>query len=191
MDKLSNIINKSQAYANSVKDIEQLCFEKINEKQENSNQVNQIMTIWHRPKEEHLYALKERKNLSVVITLQSQSEDIEFIQNICKSLKIGWINIQLHHKGNQDIFEKKDVDQIIQNGIASLRNILDQNKNEVILIHCSAGIHRSGVFSYAILRSLSYDRNESLQKIKSIRKMTFNGLKEYKLDYIDQNIINI
>ncbi|KAL4478044.1 hypothetical protein ABPG72_013483 [Tetrahymena utriculariae] len=174
MDKLQNNITKSQAYANSVKDIEdQLNYDDLAQTQRRA-----------------FVCSERKKNLSVVITLQSQTKDIEFIQNVCNNLKIEWINIQLHHKGNQDIFEKKGVDQIIKNGITALRNILAQNKNQVILIHCSAGIRRSGVLSYAILRSLSYDRKESLQKIKSIRKMTFNGLKQQKLDQRDQNVIN-
>lgn len=45
-----------------------------------------------------------------------------------------------------------------------------------VLVHCSAGIHRTGTFSYAVLRHLGYTPDEALDHIKSLRSVTYYGM---------------
>ena len=50
-----------------------------------------------------------------------------------------------------------------------------QNK-ERVLVHCAAGIHRTGVVAYSLLRARGFNNTEAMLKIKSIREATYNGV---------------
>ena len=45
-----------------------------------------------------------------------------------------------------------------------------------VFVHCSAGIHRTGTFSYAVLRHTGYTQKEALDHIKSLREVTYLGM---------------
>ncbi|QEC75864.1 protein-tyrosine phosphatase family protein [Mucilaginibacter ginsenosidivorax] len=43
-----------------------------------------------------------------------------------------------------------------------------------IYIHCSAGIHRTGMITYGLLRYIGYDKNVALQMLTNLRGVTAN-----------------
>ncbi len=50
--------------------------------------------------------------------------------------------------------------------------------NQSVLVHCSAGLHRTGMFAYALLRHANLDREEALEVIKQMRPVTWEALEE-------------
>ncbi|OJJ14899.1 hypothetical protein BKI52_40810 [marine bacterium AO1-C] len=50
--------------------------------------------------------------------------------------------------------------------------------NQSVLVHCSAGLHRTGMFAYALLRQANLDREEALEIIKQMRPATQEALEE-------------
>jgi len=57
-----------------------------------------------------------------------------------------------------------------------------------VLIHCSAGMHRTGMVAYALLRRIGYTQEESLKKIKQMRSETYHALKENHLHWAEKAI---
>ena len=47
------------------------------------------------------------------------------------------------------------------------------NTQNFLLIHCAAGIHRTGLFSYSLLRISGLSKEQTLQAIQQIRNVTY------------------
>ena len=54
-----------------------------------------------------------------------------------------------------------------------------------IYIHCSAGIHRTGMVTYAFLRYLGLNPEEGMDRLYSLRKITAEGATEKRLAWGD------
>lgn len=54
-----------------------------------------------------------------------------------------------------------------------------------IYIHCSAGIHRTGMIAYGLLRFLGKDRSEAGKLLRSLRKVTAEQVGEERLYWGD------
>lgn len=48
--------------------------------------------------------------------------------------------------------------------------------DEFFLVHCSAGLHRTGMFAYALLRKGGSSYEDSLEIIRKIRLKTYDAL---------------
>lgn len=66
----------------------------------------------------------------------------------------------------------------------------DLEKGAVIYLHCSAGIHRTGMVIYAFFRYAGLSRDEALVHLKNMREVThegaFEGAGEQRLAWADQ-----
>lgn len=67
---------------------------------------------------------------------------------------------------------------------AQLRALLEEGAK--IYIHCSAGLHRTGMITHAFLRSLGYSRDEAMALIRELREATADGAGAHRLDWGDQ-----
>lgn len=52
---------------------------------------------------------------------------------------------------------------------------------ESVLIHCSAGMHRTGMMAFAVLRWLGTAQAEALNLIHTMRPQTREGMREEHL----------
>lgn len=52
-----------------------------------------------------------------------------------------------------------------------------------MLIHCSAGMHRTGMVAYVLLRWRGYTPEESLNLIAQARSFTYEALTPKRLDW--------
>ena len=60
-----------------------------------------------------------------------------------------------------------------------------QNK-ESVLVHCSAGLHRTGMFAYALLRKGYMSHENSLKLIAEMRQETFDALESKYIVFADR-----
>lgn len=112
-------------------------------------------TIWHRPKPTHIILLKEKFNLTALVTLQSEKENLGDLQAICEKLNIKWFHIPLEG-ANLPLLQKKSTKSNVKKGLKEILCLINESKNETFLIHCAAGIHRTGIFTYSIFRLLGF-----------------------------------
>lgn len=59
-------------------------------------------------------------------------------------------------------------------------------RGEKIYIHCSAGLHRTGMIAHAFLRHLGHSREEALAIIAELREATAAAATEQRLAWGDQ-----
>ena len=116
---------------------------------------NSKITIWHRPKTSHIQLLKSLFKLTHLITVQSDRENLSDIQKTCLANEIAWIHIPLEG-ANMPLLKRKESKQKIFEGLNIVAEVLKSKESANILIHCAAGIHRTGVITYSLLRILGY-----------------------------------
>lgn len=73
--------------------------------------------------------------------------------------------------------------QVLERGLAELSRLIDDG--EALLIHCSAGIHRTGMVAYALSRSRELAREEALDVLAGARCHTRNGIQDRHLRWGD------
>ena len=55
-----------------------------------------------------------------------------------------------------------------------------------VFIHCSAGLHRTGMIAYALCRFTGLDRQESISLIKELRELTSTELTESRIAWAER-----
>lgn len=121
------------------------------------------MCLWHFPSLIQLKNAIESENLCVVLTLQGESEEKLDVHNMCNTLGIYHITFnwwKFFRRGRIECLE-------LSKHLAQLMN-LSQN----ILIHCAAGVHRTGTCAYLFLRCMGLDSFAALDFIQSLRPRT-------------------
>jgi protein-tyrosine phosphatase len=54
------------------------------------------------------------------------------------------------------------------------------------VIHCSAGIHRTGMFGYALLRAHGLDPGKAAATLQQLRAVTADGVGEQRLEWAEE-----
>eukprot|EP01060_Flectonema_neradi_P004429 TRINITY_DN12857_c0_g1_i1.p1 TRINITY_DN12857_c0_g1~~TRINITY_DN12857_c0_g1_i1.p1 ORF type:complete len:247 (+),score=36.63 TRINITY_DN12857_c0_g1_i1:76-741(+) len=135
------------------------------------------LTLMHFPGAKHIKALSE-SGCDIVVTLQKDAEGAQNVGKLCEKVGIKWIQIDFWK-----LFHKKQHDELydeVQKVATHLR------KGANIMIHCAAGIHRTGMFSYSVLRSLGYTSKAAVASLESLRTITFKRVGYERIVSIEQ-----
>ena len=81
-----------------------------------------------------------------VVTLLKESEGAQRMGELAKSVGLEWIWLPVPN-GNHP---EGEVHQRMVESLPQLSGLLDNGKS--VLIHCSAGVHRTGTLAYGLLR---------------------------------------
>jgi protein-tyrosine phosphatase len=137
------------------------------------------LALTHRPR------LKDIPNLvdlgcQRVVTLLSDREGASQIGRAVQNVGLAWTWLPVAHgkppEGSEDV--------LLRRGLPDLSGYLDTGS--ALLLHCSAGIHRTGMVTYGLLRWRGVARCEALELIAKMRPVTREGLKEHHLTWGDQ-----
>lgn len=129
-----------------------------------------FISLWHFPSRKNLEQASSL-GCSAVVTLQGLAEDpnVAMIKMTCLELGLDWVQIDFwkhyyQHTGSEG-----------HPGLISLVNniAIKVAKGDKVLIHCAAGIHRTGMCVYAVLRKLGFSPGDTLECIRQIRRVTF------------------
>ena len=66
---------------------------------------------------------------------------------------------------------------------------MKSNPKEKVVIHCAAGIHRTGVFAYSVLRGLGYTATNALSKILELWRATHRGVGADRIKAAEELIV--
>ena len=58
-----------------------------------------------------------------------------------------------------------------------------------ILIHCSAGVHRTGTFTYSLLRRAGFSKEETMDLLYDIRPVTARQVGEERIQFAEEHLI--
>lgn len=110
---------------------------------------------------------------TVVVTLQREDElpmvvGGNAIEQKCVELGMKWLHFPLN--GKNALSEPSVEDK---QSISSIRVVADLiNNGENVVVHCSAGMHRTGFVCYMTMRLLGLSADEALNKLEYMRPVT-------------------
>ncbi len=64
------------------------------------------------------------------------------------------------------------------------------DNEETVLIHCAAGIHRTGVFTYTLLRMDGKGQKEAYDSLKLAREDTHRGVGDWRIKLAEDYLVS-
>lgn len=128
---------------------------------------NGYLGLSGRPSLEKIKILKEDGVTTIVTLLKEEEKRVLALGDQIKSLDIHWVWFPLAASQLEDntVF-KQEINNVYEAIIARIE------AGEKILIHCAAGVHRTGSFSNGLLRKMGFSKIEAKEKIYEIRPVT-------------------
>lgn len=115
-----------------------------------------------------------------ILTLLSESEGAAFIQKEAGKVGLHWLWLSMSSATPPAEDRLPEAKALFTNMTNALENAAS------IYIHCSAGIHRTGMISYAFLRFCELTSDEAKEMLKILRPTTRQDVGEERLEWGDQ-----
>lgn len=136
------------------------------------------LALTHRPKRKGMPQLAEAGCHRIVSILSATEGAAELGEDI-RAAGLAWTWLQVG-SGRRPEGES---DCIFRAALPELNACLDFG--ESILIHCSAGIHRTGTLAYALLRWRGYSQPDAIAIVMRLRSITGERLRPENIDWAD------
>ncbi len=142
---------------------------------------NGRLTLWHRPGARAVAAMKSF-GCDCVLTLQAAREHADLIGQWVAEAGLEWLWLPLEN-GKPP---QAEAAASILAALPRLSQMLDDGRS--ILIHCAAGIHRTGMVAYALLRWRGFDEDAALALITQMRTHTGAGVQRKQIDWGNRSV---
>lgn len=137
------------------------------------------LALTHRPKRTALATWKA-VGVSHVVTLLAEREGARDVGAAAARAGLDWIWVPLANAGIPDDSETRRL-------LPAIDQVVDVLKHGArVVIHCSAGIHRTGMFGYAVLRRFGLSADDARAKLLALRGVTADGVGDERLHWGDQ-----
>jgi len=145
--------------------------------------LNGTFAVGHRPKIKTLPVYKQR-GVSHVITLLSIKEGALEIKKAVISNELEWLWLPLE---NAKTPAPDKTDEILDMFL-KWKALLHEKAN--LYLHCSAGIHRTGMIAYAFMRYLGFNAAEAITRLEKMRAITAEQMGYHRLAWGDEFAVN-
>ncbi len=115
-----------------------------------------------------------------IVTLLKEKEGAQHICRMAENHELTWVWVPVPN-GDYPVGE---VHQRLIEALPHLSQLLDEGAS--LLIHCSAGIHRTGTVTYGLLRWRGVSQEDALKLIGQMRKVTLEEMGEKRLRWGDK-----
>lgn len=127
------------------------------------------LALWHRPRLRAIPYLP-RSGCDRVVTLLSEREGAEEIGDAVREAGLAWTWIPLDSG-------RPPEGRVEREFVARLDSVAERlAQGESVLLHCSAGIHRTGMAALVLLFRSGVDEAEALRTLEALRSHTRRGL---------------
>lgn len=89
---------------------------------------------------------------------------------------------------NKPLLENKKIQTRLKADLKKTFNYLVSNE-EKALVHCAAGIHRTGITAYTFLRWTGLSQDEAIATIKGMREDTHKGVGDWRIQLAEDNLV--
>jgi protein-tyrosine phosphatase len=138
------------------------------------------LALYHRPRQEDFASFRDL-GCTHIITLLKESEGAERYGNMTREAGMEWVWLPVPNGKHPE----GDVHERLIQSMPVLSQLLDDGNS--MMIHCSAGIHRTGTVAYGLLRWRGLDRKQAMRTIRLARKETAEGMMEKRMRWGDEN----
>ena len=140
--------------------------------------INGAMALGHRPGSKRVGDLK-LQHASHMLTLLSEKEGALQIKGLAERSGLGWL-----------WFPMTSADPPGKKRLADLASLFEEMEALLtaggkLYIHCSAGIHRTGMIAYAFMRFLGMDEHAAKVNLEELRAVTHDGVGAERLAWGD------
>jgi protein-tyrosine phosphatase len=141
---------------------------------------NGRIALNHRPRGADFSHLR-KLGCTHVVTLLKESEHAETYGKMTRNAGLTWIWLPVPNGK----YPEGEVHERLIQAMPQLSQLIDEGGS--LLIHCSAGIHRTGTVAYGLLRWRGIESKEAMRIIGAIRKETAEGMMEKRMRWGDEN----
>lgn len=128
-----------------------------------------FLALGHRPRKTGFKKLKD-EGATAVLTLLSEQEQARDLGVLAVAQGLKWIWLPLPNGTPPPV----DRDDDIRAAFIDVRAALEAGGR--VLVHCSAGIHRTGMMAFGLLRFLGIEANEAKRVFTLLRQVTATGV---------------
>jgi len=136
------------------------------------------LALTHRPKVKDLPVL-HAAGATHLVTLLADNEGARQVGDAAQRAGLSWVWLPFQGAGVPD--RSRDVE--LRLALGNLRDLV-LGGNQLVM-HCSAGIHRTGMVGYALLRQLGLAAPEAREKLAELRAVTSDGVGTDRLAWGD------
>jgi len=122
------------------------------------------MTIHHRPLYDEMPRIKETLGITLLVSILGEDERPEEIKQQCElnNIKHRWINLK---DANNTTLKDPEKCAKIKEDLKQLYHQM-ATRREKVMLHCGAGIHRSGIIGYALIRKTGLNINQAFDVLR-------------------------
>jgi hypothetical protein len=141
---------------------------------------NGYIAIGHKPGGKISFEGLKNEGTTAIVTLLHENEGAQQIGTQTKQAGMAWVWFPFSASKPHAQYDTIKVLQLFN----QLHLLLKSGGK--IYIHCSAGIHRTGMIAYGLLRYLGYGKIDALQMLSGLREVTAAQAGENRLQWGDQ-----
>ncbi|KAJ9468756.1 hypothetical protein DIPPA_34648 [Diplonema papillatum] len=134
------------------------------------------MCLLHFPGKKQLRILSE-SSCDYIVTLQKDEEGAQDVKAMCQRRGFSWMQVDFW-----PMYHKQRVEELMGH-VRAVSNLIRSGKR--VMVHCAAGIHRTGMFAYAVLRNLGYTPKAAVQSLKALRETTYNRVGAHRIQGVE------
>lgn len=120
------------------------------------------------PSRQRLAGWRER-GATDVLTLQRADEMQPWIPGLCASHGLTWTHLPLSGRRMEQAGDRESLARL-----PDLLALWDVPRR--VVVHCSAGLHRTGAICYLLLRSAGLERDDAIAHVRAARTLTAEEL---------------
>ena len=140
--------------------------------------LNGHLAIGHKPGKKLSFNQLKSEGVTTVITLLNDNEGAANIAQQSVQAAIEWIGFPFSAAP-----QSNDPDEVLKLLSQLQQRLLNGGK---IYVHCSAGIHRTGMIAYSLLRYLGCTADDAFKKLSILRPVTAAQVGTERLAWADQ-----
>lgn len=145
------------------------------------------ITCYRRPSLRSISVLKEVYGLNSILSCIVKKEKPELIENKATEAGMKFFNIPFR-KAKENYLQKDSTMKMLIEEIRKMYECLI-NGTLCLLIHCAAGVRRTGIVVYCLLRMNGESKESALEILLKLREETRNGIGDYRIEYAEKYLI--
>ncbi len=137
------------------------------------------LALTHRPKLKALPGI-HAAGVTHLVTLLSEREGALALGAAARAAGLEWTWVGLADGGQPAPPAREEAVA----ALATLAGLVGGGAR--VVIHCSAGIHRTGMFGYALLRTCGLDEDTATETLARLRAVTAEGVGQQRLAWAEE-----